>query len=142
MMLHRVVGEWVRGFYLCGMCMPPVRHAKYPTRSTRDGISISRVAHQVSDAKGLGLAFMIGKFDGILGLAFDDISVEGVPTPFSRLVEAGELDEPVCCVVICFLCCFCLLPSVFPFSPPSIFLKMRLILHATRQTQLGFYPLC
>lgn len=51
---------------------------------------------QVKDAKGLGLAFIMGKFDGIMGLAFDEISVEGVPTPFGRLVESGELDQPVC----------------------------------------------
>lgn len=50
---------------------------------------------EVEDAKGLGLAFIIGKFDGILGLAFDTISVEGVPTPFSKLVNSGELDAPV-----------------------------------------------
>lgn len=49
----------------------------------------------MNDAKGLGLAFILGKFDGIMGLAFDEISVEGVPTPFGRLVESGELDEPV-----------------------------------------------
>ncbi|CAM9190401.1 unnamed protein product [Pylaiella littoralis] len=50
---------------------------------------------EVSDAKGLGLAYIIGKFDGIMGLAFDEISVEGVPTPFGRMVESGELDSPV-----------------------------------------------
>eukprot|EP00904_Undaria_pinnatifida_P002144 jgi/Undpi1/11930/HiC_scaffold_4.g01629.m1 len=50
---------------------------------------------EVKDAKGLGLAFILGKFDGIMGLAFDEISVQGVPTPFGRLVESGELDEPV-----------------------------------------------
>lgn len=50
---------------------------------------------QIKDAKGLGLAFILGKFDGIMGLAFDEISVEEVPTPFGRLVESGELDEPV-----------------------------------------------
>lgn len=50
---------------------------------------------KVKDAKGLGLAFIMGKFDGIMGLAFDEISVEGVPTPFGRLVDSGELDQPV-----------------------------------------------
>ncbi|CAM9566325.1 unnamed protein product [Scytosiphon promiscuus] len=55
----------------------------------------SQTFAEVKDAKGLGLAFIIGKFDGIMGLAFDEISVEGVPTPFGRLVESGELDEPV-----------------------------------------------
>lgn len=30
-----------------------------------------------------------------MGLAFDEISVEGVPTPFGRMVKSGELDRPV-----------------------------------------------
>ncbi|CAM9387536.1 unnamed protein product [Choristocarpus tenellus] len=52
-------------------------------------------AEVITDAKGLGVAFLVGKFDGIAGLAFDEISVEGVPTPFHNLVEQGALDEPV-----------------------------------------------
>lgn len=56
---------------------------------------------------------MIGKIDGVLGLAFDDVSVKGVRTPFSKLVEAGELDEPVCCAIIFFVSFSCLLLSVF-----------------------------
>jgi Eukaryotic aspartyl protease len=43
----------------------------------------------------LGLAFLIGKFDGILGMAFDSISVGQTPTPFQLLMEQGQIKEGV-----------------------------------------------
>jgi cathepsin D len=49
----------------------------------------------VDDASGLGPAFLLGSFDGILGLAFKSISVDGIPPFFEDLVDAGVLDEPV-----------------------------------------------
>lgn len=42
-----------------------------------------------------GLAFAFGKFDGILGLGYDTISVNKIPPPFYNMVEQGLLDEPV-----------------------------------------------
>lgn len=42
-----------------------------------------------------GLAFAFGRFDGILGLGFDRISVNGIPPPFYNMVNQGLLDEPV-----------------------------------------------
>jgi saccharopepsin len=42
-----------------------------------------------------GLAFAFGKFDGILGLAYDTIAVSHVVPPFYYLVKEGLLDEPV-----------------------------------------------
>ncbi|KAF9780172.1 aspartic peptidase A1 [Thelephora terrestris] len=42
-----------------------------------------------------GLAFAFGKFDGILGLAYDTIAVSHVVPPFYYLVNEGLLDEPV-----------------------------------------------
>ena len=54
----------------------------------------------------MGAGYALGKFDGILGLAFDKLAVCGdpndggyiggcVPTPFSRLGETGLIDENV-----------------------------------------------
>ncbi|KAH8819655.1 putative vacuolar protease A [Xylogone sp. PMI_703] len=42
-----------------------------------------------------GLAFAFGRFDGILGLGFDTISVNKIPPPFYNMVDQGLLDEPV-----------------------------------------------
>jgi len=50
---------------------------------------------EVNNTAGLGLAYRIGKFDGILGLGWDSISVGGIPTPMKALVESGQLEKPV-----------------------------------------------
>jgi saccharopepsin len=42
-----------------------------------------------------GLAFAFGRFDGILGLGFDTISVNKMVPPFYNMIEQGLLDEPV-----------------------------------------------
>jgi saccharopepsin len=42
-----------------------------------------------------GLAFAFGRFDGILGLGFDTISVNKITPPFYSMLDQKLLDEPV-----------------------------------------------
>jgi len=49
---------------------------------------------EITDVSGLGLAYAIGKFDGILGMAFPSISVDKVPTIFEGLINQGLVDVP------------------------------------------------
>jgi saccharopepsin len=42
-----------------------------------------------------GLAFAFGRFDGILGLGYDTISVNGIVPPVYSALEQGLIDEPV-----------------------------------------------
>nr|CAG8543274.1 12895_t:CDS:2 [Entrophospora candida] len=42
-----------------------------------------------------GFAFAFGRFDGIFGLAYDRISVNGVVPPFYHMVNRGLVDEPI-----------------------------------------------
>lgn len=49
---------------------------------------------EVNNTKGLGTMWLVGKLDGILGLGWDDISVDHVQTPLRALVNSGKLEEP------------------------------------------------
>jgi hypothetical protein len=50
---------------------------------------------EVNNTKGLGPAYGIGHFDGICGMAWDDISVDNVMTPVRALVNSGKLADSV-----------------------------------------------
>ena len=42
-----------------------------------------------------GLAFAFGRFDGIMGLGYDTISVNKIVPPFYQMIDQGLIDEPV-----------------------------------------------
>ena len=42
-----------------------------------------------------GLAFAFGRFDGIMGLGYDTISVNKIVPPFYNMIDQGLIDEPV-----------------------------------------------
>jgi len=42
-----------------------------------------------------GLAFAFGRFDGIMGLGYDSISVNRIVPPFYKMLEQKLIDEPV-----------------------------------------------
>jgi len=50
---------------------------------------------EIDNAKGLGIGYKLGKFDGIMGLGFDTISVGGVKSVFNNMIEQGLVDEPM-----------------------------------------------
>jgi len=50
---------------------------------------------EADNLKGLGPAWIVGKFDGICGMGLDDISVDGVKTPLRALADPKALDANV-----------------------------------------------
>jgi hypothetical protein len=50
---------------------------------------------EVVNVTGLGLPYLLGKFDGIVGMAFSSISVTKSPTPIDALYSQGMIHEKV-----------------------------------------------
>jgi len=50
---------------------------------------------EIDKTSGLGVAYSLGKFDGILGMGWDSISVGGVPTVMNALIASGQLEKSV-----------------------------------------------
>ncbi|KAJ2797803.1 aspartic proteinase precursor [Coemansia guatemalensis] len=66
---------------------------------SQDRVSVGGIAidnQQFAEAtKEPGLTFAFGRFDGIMGMGYDRISVKGVVPPFYHMVNNKLIDEPV-----------------------------------------------
>lgn len=60
------------------------------------GLTVSKqLFAEVNNVTGLGLAYSMGKFDGILGLGFPAISVDQMPPVFVSAIGQGLIANPV-----------------------------------------------
>lgn len=50
---------------------------------------------EITDATGLGTSYSSGPFDGICGMGFPEIAVDGVRTPMQALAASGQLEKQV-----------------------------------------------
>lgn len=50
---------------------------------------------EVQNAGGLGIGYIMGKFDGILGLGFEGLSLGGATTVFKNAIDQGLVNQPV-----------------------------------------------
>ncbi|KAI7854632.1 endopeptidase [Circinella umbellata] len=61
---------------------------------TMGGVTV-RGQEFAESTKEPGFTFALARFDGILGMAFHSISVQGVIPPFYHMVERDLIDEPI-----------------------------------------------
>lgn len=76
----------VRCYCICCGCLS-VHVGGFANQPRPNQPPLLQVFAEITDASGLGAAYKAGQFDGILGLAFDSISVGHVPTVFHNLIE-------------------------------------------------------
>merc|ERR1711970_114321 len=67
-------------------------HRKYNYRRSS---TYKRNGKRFAIEYGPGMAFVTAKFDGILGLGYDTIAVDGVVPPFCNMLKQGALKNPV-----------------------------------------------
>lgn len=54
---------------------------------------VNQTFASVHDASGMGISYTFSKFDGILGLGFDSISVDGKVTVFHNAIKQGVVEK-------------------------------------------------
>jgi len=80
-----------------------IRYASGPVAGylSQDSVTVgdvttkSNLFAEITDVSGLGPAYALGKFDGILGMAYQSISVDHIPTIFQNMLEQKVIEKPV-----------------------------------------------
>ena len=62
---------------------------------TWGGLTVKNQHVGLADQVGLGLAYSMSKFDGILGMGFQRLSLHNVTTVFDNMVDQGVVDIPI-----------------------------------------------
>eukprot|EP00301_Raphidiophrys_heterophryoidea_P012996 c20328_g1_i1.p1 GENE.c20328_g1_i1~~c20328_g1_i1.p1 ORF type:complete len:398 (+),score=86.19 c20328_g1_i1:1-1194(+) len=68
---------------------------------SQDSVTIGDITVQnqqfaeITDVKGLGIGYTMGKFDGILGLAFPSISVDDILPPLENMYQQGLIGDNI-----------------------------------------------
>lgn len=72
---------------------PVSGHLSYDNVAVGGLIAKRQEFAEVDTVTGLGLAYGIGRFDGILGMAFPSISVDGISPVFQTLVQQKQVER-------------------------------------------------
>jgi hypothetical protein len=96
---HKIYDHSKSSTYKANNSAFAIRYGSGPVSGyySRDTFSIDTMSvpdylfAEVNVTKGLGVAYYLAKFDGILGLGWGGISVDHVPTPLEGLISAGQL---------------------------------------------------
>jgi Eukaryotic aspartyl protease len=77
-------------------CLPLVVVCVFSAVILADDITVKaqRFA-EIQDAGGLGMAYALGKFDGILGMGFTSISIDNTITVFENAMKQNAVDQPM-----------------------------------------------
>ena len=100
---HKVYDHTASSTYVSNGTVFDIRYGSGPVSgvTSQDTVSVGELVSskqlfaEVNVTSGLGPAYSIGKFDGILGLGWGSISVNEMPTVFSNIVASKVLDEPL-----------------------------------------------
>jgi hypothetical protein len=100
---HNKFNQSASGTYVASQAPFNIRYGSGPVSGVfgEDTVNVEGVTVEkqklglISNAKGLGLAYLLGKFDGIVGLGFASLSIGKVPTFFDNAVSQGRLDDAV-----------------------------------------------
>jgi len=101
--LHTLYNHGASSSYIPDGRPLAIRYGSGPVTGylSNDNIAVDKIQltnytfAETDHVAGLGVAYMLGSFDGIFGLAFPSISVDDIQPPFVEMAKRGLIAEPV-----------------------------------------------